>query len=202
MSNRGLSLIVGAGIVAIVFVLANGPFADRAAAQGKPPAPLSKAAVSAQPWTRYKGWPDRDAAKFNTLANPHASPAAPTRPRKLDGPIKGDAANGAKLVADRTRGVACLSCHVMGQAGPGFLAGNIGPDLSEIGAAGRDDEWLFNYIYDARVYKADTVMPPVGTHGIFNDKEIRDIVAFLETLKKPAVFRSVVMDPNKRVIPV
>ena len=98
----------------------------------------------------------------NTLANV-ASPPAPKEPRKLAGPITGDAANGAKLVADRNRGGSCLACHVMGQAGNADLPGNVGPDLSEIGNAGREDEWLFNYIYDARVYNPETVMPPWGT---------------------------------------
>ena len=49
-------------------------------------------------------------------------------------------AKGAKLVADRNRGGSCLACHVMGQAGNADLPGNVGPDLSEIGNAGRADE--------------------------------------------------------------
>ena len=72
-------------------------------------------------------------------------------------------ANGAKLVADRNRGGSCLACHVMGPAGGADLPGNVGPDLSEIGNAGREDEWLFNYVYDARVYNPETVMPPWGS---------------------------------------
>ncbi len=59
---------------------------------------------------------------------------------RLAGPITGDAANGAKLVADRNRGGSCLACHVMGPAGGANLPGNVGPDLSEIGNAGREDE--------------------------------------------------------------
>ena len=76
------------------------------------------------------------------------------------------------------------------------------PDLSEIGNAGREDEYLFNYIYDARVYNPETVMPPWGGHGVFNDQEISDMVAFLKTLKKPAVFKTELDDPNKRPAPV
>ena len=117
-------------------------------------------------------------------------------------PITGDAANGAKLVADRNRGGSCLACHVMGPAGNADLPGNVGPDLSEIGNAGRDDEWLFNYVYDARVYNPETVMPPWGGHGMFNDQEINDMVAFLKTLKTPAVFKTALDDPNKRPAPV
>ena len=75
--------------------------------------------------------------KWNTLAK-LSSPPAPNAPRKLAGPITGDAAKGAKLVADRNRGGSCLACHVMGPAGGADLPGNVGPDLSEIGSAGRD----------------------------------------------------------------
>jgi sulfur-oxidizing protein SoxA len=90
----------------------------------------------------------------------------------------------------------------MGPAGGADLPGNVGPDLSEIGNAGRDDEWLFNYVNDARVYNPDTVMPPWGTHGIFTDAEIGDIVAFLKTLTKPASFKSALDDPSRRPAPI
>ena len=71
------------------------------------------------------------------------------------------------------------------------------PDLSEIGNAGREDEWLFNYVYDGRVYNPETVMPPWGTHGVFNDQEIDDMVAFLKTLKSPAPFKTALDDPDE-----
>src|SRR6185369_5215340 len=70
------------------------------------------------------------------------------------------------------------------------------------GNAGREDEWLFNYVNDGRVYNPETVMPPWGSHGVFNDQEITDIVAFLKTLKSPAKYRSPVDDPLKRPAPV
>jgi sulfur-oxidizing protein SoxA len=165
-------------------------------------APLeTKGDASVRPWKRYSGWTVRDESKFNTLAT-LASPAAPKTPRKIAGPITGDAAKGVKLVADRNRGGSCLACHVMGPAGGADLPGNAGPDLSEIGNAGREDEWLFNYVYDARVYNPDTVMPPWGSHTVFSDDEIKDIVAFLKTLKSPAVFKTALDDPNQRPAPV
>ena len=154
-----------------------------------------------RPWKRYPGWPARDIRNSTRSAN-LASPPAPKAPRKLTGPITGDAANGAKLVADRNRGGSCLACHVMGPAGNADLPGNVAPDLSEIGNAGREDEWLFNYVYDARVYNPETVMPPWGSHGFFNDQEINDMVAFLKTLKSPAVFKTALDDPSKRPAPV
>ena len=162
MSRGG---ILASSAVALVVAGALGLAADaQAQAVGKV-APLElKGDASVRPWKRYAGWPTRDESKWNTLAN-LASPPAPKQPRKLTGPITGDAAKGAKLVADRNRGGSCLACHVMGPAGGANLPGNVGPDLSEIGNAGREDEWLFNYIYDPRVYNPDAVMPPWGSHA-------------------------------------
>jgi sulfur-oxidizing protein SoxA len=172
------------------------------AAQGAGVAPLAlEGDAAARPWRRYPAWPQRDSAKFNTLAT-LASPPAPTEPRKLMLPITGDPALGAKLAADRTRGGSCLACHVMGPAGGADLPGNVGPDLSEIGNASNDDEMLYNFVYDARVYVPDTLMPPWGTHGLFNEEEIGHIVAFLKTLKAPAPFKTELDDPEKRPPPV
>src|SRR3974390_1409141 len=109
LSNASIATLLAAG----VFLIADQPCAN---AQAKKEVPLElKGDASVRPWKRYGGWPARDESKFNTLAN-LASPAAPKAPRKLSGPITGDAANGAKLVADRNRGGSCLACHVMGQA--------------------------------------------------------------------------------------
>ena len=196
MSARSLLLAVGlAGLAATGFA----PIFV-ASAQPAPPLALDGDAA-ARPWTRYPSWPARDESKFNTLAT-LASPPAPTAPRKLSGPLTGDPATGQKLVADRNRGGSCLACHVMGPAGGADLPGNVGPDLSEIGNAGLSDELLFNYVYDARVYHPETVMPPWGTHGLFTDEEIGHIVAFLKTLKTPATFKTVLDDPTKRRAPV
>ena len=171
-------------------------------AQAKKDAPLeTNGDASARPWKRYAGWPARDESKWSTLANLSSAPA-PKTPRTLPGPITGDAKKGAELVADRNRGGSCLACHVMGPAGGANLPGNVGPDLSEIGSAGREDEYLFNYIYDARVYNPETVMPPWGGHGIFNDAEIGDTVAFLKTLKSPAAYKTELDNPEKRPTPV
>lgn len=196
MLAAGAAAVVAlaAGVVTLVPAGAN--------AQTKKEAPLvTDGDAAARPWKRYNGWPARDYSKFNTLAN-LASPPAPKEPRKIAGPIEGDAKKGAELVADRNRGGSCLACHVMGPAGGANLPGNVAPDLSEIGNAGREDEWLFNYVYDGRVYNPETVMPPWGTHGLFTDDEIKDIVAFLKTLKSPAKFKTALDDPEKRAAPV
>lgn len=187
-------------IAAGTFFVATGSGANAQASKRLPPLD-TKDEAAARPWKRYAGWPVRDGSKFNTLAN-LASPPPPTAPRKLTGPISGDSAKGAVLVADRNRGGSCLACHTMGPAGGAALPGNVGPDLSEIGNAGREDEWLFNYVYDARVYNPETVMPPWGGHGIFSETEINDIVAFLKTLKSPAPYKTELDNPDKRPAPV
>ncbi len=201
---RGGMLASGVAAVALIvagaFVVAAGSNAN--AQSKKREAPLeTKDDASVRPWKRYPGWPSRDYSKYNTLGNLATAPA-PKEPRKLAGPISGDAAKGAKLVADRSRGGSCLACHVMGPAGGANLPGNVAPDLSEIGNAGREDEWLFNMVYDARAYNPDTVMPPWGSHGFFNEQEIGDMVAFLKTLKSPAPFKTALDDPSKRPVPV
>lgn len=199
MMRRALAVGVGA-LIAVAFGVACGPVVS-ALAQQKAPLALSGNAA-ARPWKRYPDWPQRDESKFNTLADGHLSPPAPALPRNVPGAITGNPANGQRLVADRTRGGSCLACHVMGQAGGADLPGNVGPDLSEIGNAGHEDAWLFNYVYDARVYNPATVMPPWGTNGLFSDQEIGDIVAFLKTLKQPAKFPTTLDDPNSRPAPV
>jgi len=188
-------------IGAVVAILTVAALPLQTPAQQTDRVPLDVAgAASARPWVRYAGWPTRDASKFSTLSL-LASPPAPTEPRQLAGPVTGDAAIGQKLVADRGRGGSCLACHVMGAAGGAEMPGNVGPDLSEIGDANNDDEWLFNFVYDARVFVDHTPMPPWGSHGIFNDAEIGHIVAFLKTLRSPPPFKRDIDDPEKRPPP-
>lgn len=187
-----LSMVVGLGT--------HGPVESQTA---KPAAPMAgDAAASARPYARDKGWPQRDYSAFNTLAALKSPPPPQLdAPKKIAAPITGDAEKGRQLAFDRSRGGGCLACHVMG-AGSTNLPGNVGPDLSEIGNAGRDDEWFYNYVYDPRVYNAESVMPPWGAHGVYSDDEIRHIVAFLKSLKTPAKFGNPLDDPNKRPTPV
>ncbi len=118
--------------------------------------------ASERPWKRYAGWPTRDESKYNTLGNLATPPASKQAAQDHRSDCR-RREKSAELAADRNRGGSCLACHVMGPAGGANLPGNVAPDLSEIGNAGREDEWLFNYIYDARVYNPETVMPPWGS---------------------------------------
>src|SRR5258708_33202582 len=110
-------------------------------------------------WRRYPGWNKTRWDNYNTLANPKATPLHGGEIAIKE--VTGDPAKGQQLAFDRSRGGGCLACHVMG---PKTLEtpGNVGPDLSEIAKAGRTDQWLFNYVFDARVYNPETVVPPGG----------------------------------------
>src|SRR5262249_23773661 len=188
-----------AGVLGCALWFVAGPVVGEA----KREAPLAlEGQASTVPWTRYRDWPRPNWDKFNTLAKTDASPSAP-KPEavKKITAIKGDPAQGQKLVFDRSRGGGCLACHVMGPASANQQVGNVAPDLSEIGKAGRTDEWFYNYIFDARVYNPETVMPPWGAHGLYNDEEIRHMVAFLKTLQTPVVYKTAVDDPAKRPVP-
>jgi sulfur-oxidizing protein SoxA len=112
--------------------------------------------------------------------------------------IKGDSERGKKLVSDRRRGGSCFACHIFPEA---QLPGDVGPDLSAIGGSNRSEEFLFNYIYDPRHLKPDSVMPPWGAHELFSPQEIVDIVVYLKTLTKRGSFSSQEDDPAKRPVP-
>lgn len=146
------------------------------------------------PWERYDDWPDTDWKAFNTVASQDVSPAVSERIAVTEA-LTGDPVKGHELAMDRKRGGSCVACHVL----PGAeLPGNVGPDLSTLATWGRTDEWLYNYVYDPRTVNPKSIMPPWGAHKLFTPEEIRDIVAYLKTLDKPAEFSSPLDDPVKR----
>jgi sulfur-oxidizing protein SoxA len=163
-------------------------------------APLAlEGSAAPSPWQRYPGWNKTPWDNYSSLAHPQATPPHGAEIAIKD--VTGDAAKGERLAFDRNRGGGCLACHVIGPR-TAEMPGNVGPDLSEIGKAGRTDQWLYNYVYDARVYNPKSVMPPWGKHAFYSEAEIRDIVAFLKTLKTPAKFANPLDDPEKRPQPI
>lgn len=203
--HRGAALrggVVATGVLAVALVALSGGALAKSGDFGKAPM-TTEGSAGPTPWERYKGWNKATWDTYNTLTERKRTPAPPGegKVQKIAGPIEGDAENGRKLAFDRSRGGGCLACHVMGPQ-TAELPGNVGVDLSEVGAAGHDDEYLFNYIWDPRAYNPESVMPPWGAHGFYTEAEVRDMVAFLKTLKTPAVFKNPLDDPGKRPIPV
>jgi cytochrome c oxidase subunit 2 len=130
----------------------------------------------------------------------HTIPTTPTPPGlTFDDNLlaKGDAANGAKLMAGAG---GCLACHAI--RGNPMMIGNIGPNLTHIAsrttiAAGlypNDAHHLALWIKNAREMKPGVTMYTIGHDqydpilhasmkaGLF-DPQIADIVAYLMTLK-------------------
>ena len=201
--RSGRAIKFAAVVFGAIFGVVGGTFAiemGREVGKERRAAPMAlEGDASARPWKRYAGWPDWTNPNFNTVAALR-SPPKPTHPRKIVGPIEGDPVKGAELTTAGRGAANCLACHIVGNRGTN-LPGNVGPDLSEIAKLGRTDEHLFNYIYDARAYNKDTVMPPWGAHGVLTAEDIRNIVAYLKTLKSPAVFKNPLDDPAKRPVP-
>lgn len=95
--------------------------------------------------------------------------------------MQGDPKTGRELFMSRAV-APCTGCHLI----PGddvWPAGAVGPDLSVIGDRRLPDQYLFDFIWDARVILPDSTMPPWGAGGILLPEQVVHIVAFLQTLK-------------------
>lgn len=150
----------------------------------------------AVPWKRYSQWVSTDWSNYSQLRQEIARPVSFIQ--QVETPIKGNPDNGKKLIADRKKGN-CAACHLLPEE---KLPGNVGINISTIGTWQRTDEYLFNYIYDPRIYNPTTVMPPWGAHEVLTKAEIQDIVTYFKTLTKPVQFTDPLENPDKRPIPV
>jgi sulfur-oxidizing protein SoxA len=132
---------------------------------------------------RYRGWTTRDFQRFATYAYDDRRPEPPVERVTMPAGVAGDAGKGRALFLSRSKGP-CVACHLV----PGddvWPAGSAGPDQSTIGDRRVPDQYLYQVVWDARVYFPNTVMPPWGPAGIFSAEEIVHIVAYLQTLKGP-----------------
>jgi sulfur-oxidizing protein SoxA len=104
----------------------------------------------------------------------------------------GDPRRGRALFLARAKGP-CTGCHLV----PGsdvWPAGNVGPDLSTFGARNLPDAYVYMQIYDPRVIFPKTSMPPWGVTGALTPEEILHLVAYLQSLKGPALVET---DPDR-----
>lgn len=111
----------------------------------------------------------------------HEDRRPPPKPRKvrLSGPLGGDAARGRELALRPDKGF-CIVCHQLpGEAWPG----TVGLDLRGFRQRQYADAAVYQQIFDARVHNPHTVMPPYGSNNILSDQEIRDLVAYLQSLE-------------------
>ncbi len=88
------------------------------------------------------------------------------------------------IAINRSKGN-CLACHtVIVRPWPAGLAlpGNVAPPLVSMNARYPDTAKLHEQISDPTIANPNSVMPPMGKHGILSDEEIDKIVAFLVSI--------------------
>src|SRR5262245_45664552 len=116
---------------------------------------------------RYKEFSSvqQDWSQWRTYAYNDSRPEPPAQKVAMPKDVKGELAFGRKLFIDRARGPG-TACHLI-QGDDIWPAGNIGPDLFTYGDRNLPDEFVYQTIYDPRLFFPNTVMPPWGTVGIF-----------------------------------
>lgn len=125
-------------------------------------------------WEPYR----RDLSAWPTLS--HLDRRSTIRPQQAvyRPPLNGDAARGRAIALDPTRGN-CIACHVLpGEDWPG----SVGHLLLGYKRQGHTDAYVYQQIFDRRVLNPNTVMPPFGAFGVLSDQDIRDLVAYVQTL--------------------
>jgi sulfur-oxidizing protein SoxA len=141
---------------------------------------------------RYAGWMTRDFGRFRTYAYDDTRPEPAVQRVEMPAGLTGDPARGRALFLNRAKGP-CTGCHLV----PGddvWPAGSVGPDLSTLGDRRLPDAYLYQQLWDPRVTFAHTVMPPWGVQGALTPQEIVHLVAYLQSLRGPAVVDT---DPDR-----
>jgi sulfur-oxidizing protein SoxX len=120
----------------------------------------------------------RDLSGWTTLS--HLDRRSTIRPQQAAyrEPLNGDAARGRAIAMDPARGN-CIACHALpGEDWPG----SVGLLLLGYKRQGHGNAYVYQQIYDRRVANPRTVMPPFGAFGVLSDQDIRDLVAYVQSL--------------------
>ena len=131
---------------------------------------------------RYRGWSTRD-FNFRTYAYDDRRPEPAVQTVTMPASVTGNPRLGYVVFLSRAKGP-CTGCHLI----PGddvWPAGNVGPDQSTIGDRKLTDQYLYQIIWDPRVFFPNTSMPPWGTVGVLSSEEVVHLVTYLQTLKGP-----------------
>ncbi len=122
---------------------------------------------------------DRDLTPWVTLS--HADRRAANRPARsvLTLPLNGEVARGRDIAMSAQRGN-CVACHQLpGDAWPG----TVGSSLLQYKKYEYTADRIYQQIYDPRIFNPASVMPPFGRNGLLSDQDIRDLVAFLQSIE-------------------
>lgn len=120
----------------------------------------------------------RDLTLWPSLSHEDKRPTPKPRKVTLEEPLNGDPVRGRELALARDKGY-CIVCHeIPGEVWPG----TVGAKVLNFKQHHYPNELVFQQIFDARAFNPNSVMPPYGTFGILNEQEIRDLVAYLQSL--------------------
>ncbi|WP_018954648.1 sulfur oxidation c-type cytochrome SoxX [Thioalkalivibrio sulfidiphilus] len=97
----------------------------------------------------------------------------------FQGPLNGNAERGREIATNVRQGN-CVACHTIPGANQ---TGSAGPSLAGYGAKGMPESYVYQMIHDPRVLFPETVMPPFGALNNLTEQEIRDVMAFINTLR-------------------
>ncbi len=122
-------------------------------------------------WVPHK----RDLTPWPTLS--YQDRRATPEPRRvaMTPPTQGDRERGKALAWQW-----CITCHTLpGDEWPG----SVGSPMWHYKQYGHADALVYQQIFDARVFNPHTVMPAFGTFGLLADQDIRDLVAYLQSIE-------------------
>ena len=145
--------------------------ADAAVSGGKTMAPQVVVNSGRLEWAPYQ----RDLTRWLTLS--HQDRRATPEPTRFEMklPLNGDAARGKALAWEW-----CIACHTLpGDEWPG----TVGSPMAHYKQFKHPDVLVFQQIFDARVFNPQTVMPAFGSFGLLAEQDIRDLVAFLQSIE-------------------
>ena len=141
------------------------------------------------------------AALLLSVGLAHAGEVAPSAVMYDDGVVMksltgaaGDAANGAKVFANRKQGN-CLACHENSQMKDALFHGEVGPTLDGVGDRWEEAE-LRAIVANSKMVFEDTIMPAFyidtgynrpsdkfAGKSILTAQQVEDVVAYMMTLK-------------------
>ncbi len=191
-AHRGHGLVLVGVVLLVVAMLAlalvtpvSSPAADRWVSRAIPEArgDVEVRADGTRRAVRYKGWSTTDYSRFRTYAYDDRPALPAVQHGAPPAGVTGDPARGRALFLSRSLGP-CTGCHLV----PGddvWPAGNVGPDLSQVGDRGLSSAHLYAVIFDPRHLLPRSIMPPWGASGAMTPAQIADVVAYLQTLRGP-----------------
>jgi sulfur oxidation c-type cytochrome SoxX len=122
---------------------------------------------------------DRDLTQWISLSHGDKRDASRPKQSTLTLPLNGDIQRGKTIAMSQKLGN-CVACHRL----PGDdWPGTVGSSLLQYKKYEYTADRIYQQIYDPRIFNPTSVMPPFGTNNLLSDQDIRDLVAFLQSIE-------------------